>query len=99
MNKLFKILFIIFLFSFFNFSFTSAYDNKTTHQALTDEIVDFYNLYYGNKSEEEFKQELVRGSDVEDTPPRWINHFYDPIYNKAWSGSWTHLGELTAVTS
>jgi hypothetical protein len=40
-------LFLIFIFYFFNlFNFVLAYDDKTTHPALTQEIIEFYNLHF-----------------------------------------------------
>ena len=67
-----------------------AYDDKTTHPALTDEAIDFYNLYFEKKLTSEEKEWIVRGSIQEDTVPRWINHFYDPIYKVGWSGEQTN---------
>ncbi|MBI2515133.1 lamin tail domain-containing protein [Candidatus Wolfebacteria bacterium] len=70
-----------------------AYDDKTTHPALTDEIVDFYNLLHPDKPlTSEQKEWIVEGSILEDTNPRWINHFYDPIYKVGWSGE--HAGAV-----
>ena len=64
-----------------------AYDDQTTHPALTDEIVDFYNLSFSDKKlTAEQKEWIVEGAILEDTPPRWINHFYDPIYGDEWTG-------------
>ncbi|MDO8516391.1 MAG: hypothetical protein Q7S28_04015, partial [bacterium] len=41
---------------------TLAYDDKTTHPALTDEIVDFYNLTHsGAPLSSEQKEWLVQG--------------------------------------
>ena len=67
-----------------------AYDDKTTHPALTDEAIDFYNLYFEKKLTSEEKEWTVQGSIQEDTVPRWINHFYDPIYKVGWSGEQTN---------
>lgn len=64
-----------------------AYDQQNTHPALTDEAVDFYNLNFPNNPlTQEDKEMLIRGAIEEDTPPRWLNHFYDPIYNTGWIG-------------
>ncbi len=63
-----------------------AYDDKTTHPALTDETIDFYNLNFNQKISDEEKEWIVSGSILEDTPPRWVNHFYDPIYKIGWTG-------------
>jgi len=64
-----------------------AYNQNTTHPALTDEIVDFYNLSgVGRNISPEEKAWIVEGSILEDTPPRWINHFYDPVRKLGWTG-------------
>ena len=64
-----------------------AYDQQATHPALTDEAIDFYNLNFpDNPLSQEDKQLLIRGAIEEDTPPRWLNHFYDPVYNVGWIG-------------
>lgn len=64
----------------------SAYDDATTHPALTDEVVNFYNLSSGSAITPEEKEWIVQGSILEDTPPRWINHFYDPVHKIGWTG-------------
>ncbi len=68
-----------------------AYDDQTTHSALTDEIVDFYNLFFENKLTNKEKEWIIKGAMDEDTPPRWINHFYDPIYKVGWTGENTGI--------
>lgn len=70
------------LFSFPQYS--RSYDDKTTHPGLTDEMVDFYNFSSKVKLTGEEKEWIVLGSINEDTEPRWINHFYDPINNEGW---------------
>ena len=71
--------------SLFLFSNNSkSYNDKTTHPGLTDEIVDFYNLSFDDKLTPEEKEWIVQGSIDEDTPPRWINHFYDPTNGDGW---------------
>ncbi len=52
-----------------------AYDDKTTHPGLTDEIADFYNLSFNDKLTSEEKEWIVQGSIDEDTPSRWINFY------------------------
>ena len=74
-----------------------AYDDKTTHPALTDAIVDFYNLFSAQKLTFEQKEWIVQGAMSEDTPPRWINHFYDPIYKVGWSGENTGIWPIMSV--
>ena len=68
--------------------FVFAYSDETTHPALTDEIVDLFNLYYPNlKLSEEEKELLKKGSIDEDAWARWLYHFYDPIYNRGLWGT------------
>ena len=64
-------------------AFVFAYSPETTHNALTDDIVDLYNYTYPSKKFSDSEKTLVkRGSIEEDRPSeRVINHFYDPIYN------------------
>ncbi len=100
-NLKFKIIFIVFLifssFYFININLANAYDDQTTHPALTDEIVDFYNLSFPDKKlTPQQKEWIIEGSILEDTPPRWINHFYDPINKTGWSGE--HTGKYDAET-
>ena len=69
------------------FASVFAYDDQTTHPALTQEIVDFYNAKIpSDQITPEEKEWIIQGSILEDTPPRWINHFYDPIYKTGWTG-------------
>jgi len=81
------------LFSFFGIFlafplFIFAYSEKTTHPALTDEIVDLFNLYYPKlKLSEEEKELLKKGSIEEDWLYRPIYHFYDPVYNRGLEGT------------
>ena len=59
-----------------------AYDDKITHPNLTREIITFYELSTGKKFAEEQKQWIIQGSIDEDFAPRWLNHFYDPVYER-----------------
>ncbi|MCX7616137.1 MAG: lamin tail domain-containing protein [Patescibacteria group bacterium] len=81
----------IFLFIFFLFIFTINFNQSKetfayeieTHTYLTKEIVNFYNQNNPqNKIDEELIPFLIDGSRKEDEPPRWLNHFYDPIHNR-----------------
>jgi len=63
-----------------------AWNDETTHPALTNNVIDFYNLNSETKITDEEKEWIIKGSIEEDTPPRWINHFYDPVYNEGWTG-------------
>ncbi|MEA3272306.1 MAG: NosD domain-containing protein [Patescibacteria group bacterium] len=66
----------------------SAYHTNFTHPHLTRETVRFYSNFYSDYG---FNQEeiswLIKGSQDEDTPPRYINHFYDPVNNQPWLGN------------
>jgi len=59
-----------------------AYDDKTTHPDLTREAITFYELSTGKKFTDEQKQWVIQGSIDEDFVPRWLNHFYDPIFER-----------------
>ncbi len=59
-----------------------AYDSKTTHPDLTREIITFYELSTGKKLTDEQKQWIIQGSIDEDLAPRWVNHFYDPVFER-----------------
>src|SRR3989338_205672 len=63
--------------------FTFGYDDKTTHPALTQEIVKFFNASYPEKQINNTDAEkIIQGSIDEDTQTRWLYHFYDPVYNR-----------------
>ena len=73
-----------------------AYDDQTTHPALTSEIVEFYNLKNPNtKLSDSDKQLIIQGSRDEDITPRWVNHFFDPVKNEGWTGE--HQGDTPAL--
>ena len=73
-------LFLIFGFLFYQN--IKAYSDTTTHPDLTREIIDFYELSGGRKFTDEQKQWVIQGSIDEDAAPRWLNHFYDPIFER-----------------
>lgn len=59
-----------------------AYDTET-HAYLTNEIFKFYNNNFsGRPISGELKSYLIDGSRREDDIPRWMNHFYDPVYDR-----------------
>ncbi|MFH1192759.1 MAG: lamin tail domain-containing protein, partial [Candidatus Jorgensenbacteria bacterium] len=67
--------------------------NVETHAFLTDVVFDFYNQHSNsNKIPEELKNYLIDGSRREDTTPRYLNHFYDPVYDRGFTkpvlGTW-----------
>jgi hypothetical protein len=83
-RKLIKILIPIFISGFFvsNIPLVFGY-GANTHSFLTEEAFEFYNQKFPqNKISGELKQYLIDGSRREDDTPRWMNHFYDPVYNR-----------------
>lgn len=60
-----------------------AYDDRTTHPALTKEVIRFFNNHYSSlRLSDDDARKVVRGSIDEDRAPRWLNHFYDPVKNR-----------------
>ncbi|MCS6788994.1 MAG: lamin tail domain-containing protein [Patescibacteria group bacterium] len=78
-QKLLLIFLLLIIFSFQNQVFGYSIE---THAYLTKEIINFYNQNFQNKISNELVPYLIDGSRKEDEPPRWMNHFYDPIYNR-----------------
>lgn len=82
--------------------FVSAYSDATTHPALTQEAIKLFNNSYPDlKISDADKNLMERGSVEEDAAPKWMSHFYDPIYNrglwandssKVYSQKWVTLG-------
>ena len=68
-----------------NGSMVSAYSSECTHPLITKEIANFYSQKSGYRMSVGDIEQLARGSEHEDQPPRWINHFYDPAYERGWS--------------
>ncbi len=63
--------------------FVFGYDDKTTHPALTQEIVKMFNQEFQSlKFNDEEKEIIIQGSIKEDEKTRWMQHFYDPVYNR-----------------
>ena len=67
-----------------------AYDDRTTHPALTSEMVTLYNRLYVDKKVSDAERALMlRGSTEEDITPRPLNHLYDPVHHVGWTGAKT----------
>lgn len=56
-----------------------------THALLTNEAFDFYNEHFDADIKEDVRAFLIDGARREDDPPRWMNHFYDPVNNRGFS--------------
>ncbi|MEK7658072.1 MAG: lamin tail domain-containing protein [Patescibacteria group bacterium] len=76
--------------------FVLAYSPYYTHPDLTEEIAKLFNSKTANsdlKISVNETQWMRKGAIDEDEAPRWINHFYDPVYKEGWKGR--HFGYLT----
>jgi hypothetical protein len=72
------IVLIVFLTIIFLFTPVFAYDTHTAHPNLTAQAVDLFNMHFGNRVSEANKKFMMNGAIAEDTPIRWMNHFYEP---------------------
>ncbi|MBI4992230.1 MAG: lamin tail domain-containing protein [Candidatus Harrisonbacteria bacterium] len=90
-RKLIKI-FIPVMLGFFSYANLALAYEVGTHEFLTKEVVEFYNQNFsGNKILDEYKPAIISGANHEDDNPRWMNHFYDPVYNRGLTkipGNW-----------
>lgn len=60
-----------------------AYDDRTTHPALTQEMITFFNRELPSYAISDSDKELIiKGSIDEDSGYRWMRHFYDPVNNR-----------------
>lgn len=60
-----------------------AYKAETTHRSLTSDVVRFYEYFYPNTFVEDERLSIEKGAVGEDAGVRALNHFFDPVYNKA----------------
>lgn len=94
-NKKFIVFFVLFN-AVFLFSYIFAYSPHYTHPDLTEEIAKLFNSKNSNQDLKISQNEIQwmrQGAINEDTPPRWINHFYDPENKVGWQGK--HFGDRT----
>jgi len=54
-----------------------SYNDTITHPSLTGNVAKVYNANFEQKLTDQEINWLKLGSIQEDTPPRWLNHFYD----------------------
>lgn len=80
MNKEGRVIIVLIVFLTIIFLFTPvlAYDTHVAHPNLTGQAVDLSNMHFGNKVSEANKKFMMNGAIDEDTPIRWMNHFYEP---------------------
>ncbi len=81
-----KYFIFIFILGLFIFAPTVFAYQSGTHAFLTNAAVDFYNKNSSPTNTAKFpnslKNYLVDGSIREDDAPRWLNHFYDPVFHR-----------------
>lgn len=66
-----------------------SYDSKCGHIKLTENIAQIYNQYIEPDLSPKQIAWLKWGAEHEDTPVRYLNHFYDPINNRGWANQLT----------
>ncbi|MBI4836829.1 MAG: lamin tail domain-containing protein [Candidatus Portnoybacteria bacterium] len=79
---------------FLSANFSSGYNTGWTHPTLAEKSARLFNQYDGGNLSEADIGQIVQGVINEDTPPRWVNHFYDPTTGQGWSGE--RMGSLPA---
>ncbi|HOX60971.1 MAG TPA: lamin tail domain-containing protein [Candidatus Magasanikbacteria bacterium] len=58
------------------------------HPGIANEAVNIYNKNFDPDISGANKEKIVSGARDEDTPWRWMNHFYDPINNVGLGGKY-----------
>ena len=58
-----------------------CYDARLAHPGIADLAVKLYNQNNNKKISSEQLGWIKTGAQEEDAPTRWLNHFYDPVYN------------------
>jgi len=86
-RKYIKLLIPVFILGIFIFNINNVFAYEVeTHAYLTDQIIKFYNQNSSSQQiSDELKNYLIDGSRREDDIPRWMNHFYDPVYNRGFT--------------
>lgn len=96
LSKFFVKKYLILLTIVLSFSLTVAavcYSPYYTHPDLTAQMAVLYNQK--NSGVQVSSAEIAwlrQGAIEEDEPPRWINHFYDPVHGVGWGGK--HAGDI-----
>ena len=83
----FLIVVLIFLFSAdFLSDRVFCYDTKVAHPAIAQLAVELYNQKFDPDLDKKDLTCILSGAMDEDTPTRWLNHFFDPVHNKGLKG-------------
>lgn len=59
-----------------------CYDSNIAHSNIVALAAELYNKQLGGALSAQEINYLKQGAVEEDTPTRWLNHFYDPVHNK-----------------
>lgn len=70
---------------FFSWQPVWGYDHSIAHPGIADLAVKLYNSQNEIQINSKQAEYILQGANSEDTPIRWFNHFYDPIYNVGFS--------------
>ena len=70
---------------FFSWQPVWGYDHSIAHPGIADLAVKLYNSQNEIQINSKQAEYILQGASSEDTPIRWFNHFYDPIYNVGFS--------------
>ncbi|MFA6547722.1 MAG: hypothetical protein WCT11_02110 [Candidatus Magasanikbacteria bacterium] len=84
-DKCFQLFVFIIFVIFLNLAFVRqvfCYDSNVAHPGIADLAVKQYNQNNSQKISVEQLGWIKTGTVEEDQPTRWLNHFYDPIYNR-----------------
>ena len=84
--KFFLVFILVFLSSALFIGRAFVYDAAVAHAGLTKLAGELYNREAKIKLTQQEIAWLTQGSVEEDTPLRWMNHFYDPVNNKGLNG-------------
>ncbi len=80
---------------FFASVWVRAYEPQPTHSVLAQKSAQLYSQFYnGNLTGEQISW-IQEGARNEDTPPRWVNHFYDPTTGQGWTSE--RMGKLPSM--
>ncbi len=82
-------IFVLLLFCMSSVFFVSrvfSYSTNITHPTLIDKMAELYNQNFDPDLTAEQISWMKQGSVDEDMPPRWMNHFFDPVNNKGLRG-------------
>ena len=70
---------------FFSWQPVWGYDHSIAHPGIAGLAVKLYNSQNEIQITAKQAEYILQGASSEDTPIRWFNHFYDPVYNVGFS--------------